>query len=475
MIQAALPRAARWALALASGVAMRYGYGLEPIGWLALLAPVPLLFAVQQASVRESAALAGLAALVGPVLPWSYLSGLMPTPVVMGIAIAMAVPWVGAVAFSCTLQHRGPTWAAPFAFGAALATFDALIAAASPDGTAGSLAYTQADMLPLVQLAGLGGTSLVVFAMGVVASTLARLAHVTAFRQGELLGLTPALLGLAAAAAFGFWRLAQPVGDAGLSVAAMAIDAPIADRRRDAPAFDRLLDAYAATLAQAAMSRPALVLLPERIGDIAAADVDAVSRRLAAMAQGQGVDLVVGLGVFDGAINHNEAWWIDAAQGRLERYRKQHLVQGLEAHFSPGRATSMSRPLAGGLLAVAICKDMDFPATVRRSAAGGVSALVVPAWDFGTDGWLHSRMAVMRGVENGVPVLRSARDGRLTISDAFGRVLHEASSAKAPVLLQGRLPPRHEPPLFAAAGSALLWIWPIACVVMLVRRRGAAQ
>ena len=39
-------------------------------------------------------------------------------------------------------------------------------------------------------------------------------------------------------------------------------------------------------------------------------------------------------------------------------------------------------------------------------------------------------MAVLRGVENGFSEVRTARQGRLTISDCYGRVSSEANSAK---------------------------------------------
>jgi apolipoprotein N-acyltransferase len=43
---------------------------------------------------------------------------------------------------------------------------------------------------------------------------------------------------------------------------------------------------------------------------------------------------------------------------------------------------------------------------------------------------LHSRMAVLRAVENGFSMVRTARQGRLTINDQYGRILNEASTAK---------------------------------------------
>src|SRR5206468_12707788 len=79
-------------------------------------------------------------------------------------------------------------------------------------------------------------------------------------------------------------------------------------------------------------------------------------------------------------------------------YDKQHLVPGLEAGYRQGARTGL---LAGGAVptGVAICKDLDFPLLGRAYARAGVGLLLVPAWDFVRDRWLHSRMAVVRGVE----------------------------------------------------------------------------
>src|SRR5206468_8848188 len=70
-----------------------------------------------------------------------------------------------------------------------------------------------------------------------------------------------------------------------------------------------------------------------------------------------------------------------------------------------------------------ICKDMDFPELSREYALQGANLLLVPAWDFNLDRWLHARMAVLRAVENGFALARSARNGLLTLSDNRGRIV----------------------------------------------------
>jgi apolipoprotein N-acyltransferase len=85
--------------------------------------------------------------------------------------------------------------------------------------------------------------------------------------------------------------------------------------------------------------------------------------------------------------------------------------------------------------------------------------MLVPALDFGVDGWLHSRMAVLRGVESGFSVARSAAFGRLTLTDDRGRVLGETSADSAPfAALVAPIPVRHDPTLFDRFGSWFAWL-----------------
>ena len=104
---------------------------------------------------------------------------------------------------------------------------------------------------------------------------------------------------------------------------------------------------------------------------------------------------------------------------------------------------------------VAICKDMDFPALGREYA--GVAIMLVPAWDFVDDAWLHSRMSILRGVESGYAIARSARNGVLTVSDGYGRVTSEAPSG--PQTAYNVTIPRNAPgpTLYTQIGDAFGW------------------
>src|SRR5262249_13317776 len=126
-----------------------------------------------------------------------------------------------------------------------------------------------------------------------------------------------------------------------------------------------------------------------------------------------------------GAFNSSRFY---SADGKLEAtYDKHHLIPGVEPEKPSDKRITLDQ--SSGKWGLQICKDMDFPALGREYAADGVDLVLVPAWDFSVDRWLHSRMAALRAVENGFALARSARNGLLTLSDNRGRILAESATA----------------------------------------------
>jgi apolipoprotein N-acyltransferase len=120
-----------------------------------------------------------------------------------------------------------------------------------------------------------------------------------------------------------------------------------------------------------------------------------------------------------------------------------------------------------------ICKDLDFPRLSRQYSGDGVALLIVPAWDFVDDGWLHGRMAILRGVESGFSIARSAKLGILTASDDRGRVLAERNTI-GPVFatVVANIPIRHDSTFYARFGNWFAWVCVallVGCVFLIVR------
>ena len=64
--------------------------------------------------------------------------------------------------------------------------------------------------------------------------------------------------------------------------------------------------------------------------------------------------------------------------------------------------------------------------------------------------------AVTRGVENGFTIVRSAQEGFVTFSDAYGRILDEQSSAADPMLVQN-IPTGPGATLYTRYGDWFAW------------------
>jgi apolipoprotein N-acyltransferase len=111
---------------------------------------------------------------------------------------------------------------------------------------------------------------------------------------------------------------------------------------------------------------------------------------------------------------------------------------------------------------------MDFPQLSRQYARDGVALMVVPAWDFSVDGWSHGSIAILRGIEGGFSVARSAKKSILYASDDRGRVLAKRDTGFAPfATVVVTVPVRHDPTLYAKFGDWFAWL-DIALLLLLI-------
>lgn len=434
--------------ALISGLLLAQAYGLAPFWPLAWIAPIPLLIAIIGAARLEAFALGALAGAVSTAFVFEYfvaLSGPAPTAV---ITAAKTLIWGGMALAVRGAARRLPAWAGVFVFPALMAGVETLIAAVSPHGSAGSLAYSQMDFLPAIQIASLGGAPAITFAVTLFASAVAFLITKRAF----IAGLAPAAL-VAAALGFGVLRLPVPVTQPGNAPQPLAVTIVATDQFEGVPMDWRpVWNAYAAQIERAADNNQRIILLPEKIAHLDPSERGAAIEQLAEIARRRDLLLVAGVDddTEDGRFNRAFVFTRDDWRS----YDKRRMIPGFESHFDLGQGPLIFEH-DGVRYGVAICKDMDFPDLGRFYA--GVDVMLVPAWDFGVDAWLHSRMAVLRGVESGYSIVRGAREGVMTVSDAYGRVTAEAPSGPLtayPVTLHPRGP---GPTLYARIGDIFGW------------------
>jgi apolipoprotein N-acyltransferase len=469
-------RAWRFAAAFLSGGLQHLATGLEPWWWAAWLAPIPLLAAAFRASTREAWALAALAGVIGGASTVGYYAmfiGPLGSAFVMllrGLVLGIVVARTRAI----VLGSR--PWLTAFVYPALMAGFDTIVAAVSRDGTMGSLAYSQMAALPVIQIAALAGAPGIVFLVSLFGAlaAIAWSCRTAIDRPWLAYGLPSALI--AVVLAYGSVRLANSSAASATPVGLVAIDrgppAPLNSLGADDPVWTT----YAAAVAGLARQGSKVVVLPEKIARLDHAAAERVRALLGHVASDNAVYLLAGVALLESDHRENRAWLFAPNGDLIADYAKHHLIPGLEGTFTPGTALVV-RSVGTHRLGIAICKDMDFPTLGRRYAALGVDALLVPAWDFDRDAWWHARMAVLRGVESGFAVARAARNGLLTVSDRYGRIVDVAASRSAPVASLAVLAPLGSgaATVYARLGDAFGWLCVIASAVAWLAslRRGA--
>ena len=430
----------QWIAAAATGVLFNYVLGVEPWSPAIWLAPIPLLVASRMASsLSEVSRLAVFAGLLGLASTIGYcvrsgFQGLETVAVIGTFALPQAIPLIATVIVWHVASRGRVRWHAAFVFPIVAAAVDFAFASIWPHGTWASWANSQMDVLPVIQLAALGGTPAVVFVSALPAAVAVVIIADGGNIEKPVVAYALPVFIVIAAGAYGATRLLSAPVTARVSVGLAASDATDFLPPNPGSQSDPTLATYLDAATRLAAAGAEIVVLPEKIEIMDEAAATIVRARLSAWAREQHTNLVVGVAIVAADYRDNRAWLFhDDGELRVD-YAKRHLIPFSEGRFRAGRRDAIVK-LDGRVLGVTICKDMDFPRLSRRYGREGVQAVLTPAWNLGTDGRYHSRMAVLRGVEQGFSVIRAARQGRLTVSDAFGRIVAEAASADSPVTM----------------------------------------
>lgn len=439
--------------------------GLGAVWPLAWIAPLPLLWLAYGKQPLWRIAIAAFAAFglgnIGFLRPFAGMPAatIGITTAIIGLATAFVV----AVAFGRLVQRRLGWTAALIAFPVIWTGIEYGSSLVSPNGTVGSLAYTQVGAPILIQSASLFGIWSVTFLLCLVANGGALALR---NRQKSLPILTAVAAIFVLNILFGAVRLHQHTSTT-THVAVAAKDQQAQRFESTEAAWLAITTAYANGVNKLAKTNPDVttVVLPEKIAILETAWRSAVLKPLADAARNNSVRIVAGFE--DDSAERNIAITFEP-DGTSSLYTKRHLL-GAEQDLTPGDQPGI---LPGGA-AVVICKDMDFPRMMRADAQHHIGILFVPAADFSVDRWMHSRIAVMRGVEGDYSVARAARKGDIQVSDNRGRILTNAASSQTFVSRTANAPVGTGKTIYIAIGDVFAWACLAATLVLaaLVIRR----
>lgn len=433
---------------------------LRPVAVAPWLAPLPLLLLAPRVPGVIVGVAAGIAWGSGQLVLWRYWTRVLSMPAPLAVAqIVSGSSGVAAIMLLARTQLvAGRLVLAAVTVPVAWVTLEFLVSVRSVHGAWWSVAYTQGDLPVVLQIASVTGSSglaaLLSFPAAVIAAVVTPVGSAV---ERVTVGAVSAT-GLAALAMWAV-RRARSV-TTGTSVHAGLAAEPGSAVPVGLPVGQRALASYVERVRQLARRGATVVVLPEVTFTVEDDRMVDLLRPLDQVAAEQSVQLVVGVGQQGPSDRANLALVFGGKDGQPARYRKQHLVPVLEDQYRPGQQLLF---LGEGedRRGVLICKDLDFPQLARAYRRGGARMLLAPAWDFDSDGWLHSRMAVVRGVESGLTLARIARGGLATISDAYGRVIAEADTAQG-VSLDAVVPMPEVKTAYGRFGDWFAW----CCVMM---------
>lgn len=457
-------------LTAATGIALRLVTDLHPDWWAVWLAPALLLIMAFRFPLRDSAWMVPLAAVIAASVHFHYFRMVMPLSAAL-VSIALeALLWIFLTFATRRVVLRYRAWWTVFVYPVLWVAADTLLAAFSPDGNWGSLAYSQGDNLAIIQVAALFGTAGVLFLVALVPSTIALAGAFGGTLRRSWLAFSITGLLLVSSILYAGVRLHRPVRGTATTFGILSIDDPIG-LRAAATYSGKIFDQYDWRIAALAEQGAQIVVLPEKIAMLTPEDALDRQHHFSSVARNNHVWIEVGVGIFDGRTPTNWAWLFAPDGSLAASYEKHHMAPPERRdHYASGSDYTLYT-IAGERYGLAICKDMHFAALGRAYGERNASIMLVPAWDFAyLDGWIEERTTAFRGIENGYSIVRASREGMLSASDPYGRILAETTSNVFPgrSLLAKVVVADRVHTLYTLTGNLFGWLCTIAAIGFLI-------
>jgi apolipoprotein N-acyltransferase len=363
-----------------------------------------------------------------------------------------------------------------------------LFALGAPFGTWGSVAYSQADNLPLIQIVSITGIWGITFLISWFASVV-NWAWEQDFEWKRVrvgAGIYAAIL--AGVLLFGGARLAifPPASD---TVPVAGVDSPLFDvlqkEEIESPyaqggfaalKWDTIFakasvasDDLLRLSARAARAGAKIVLWTEGRALVSKQDEAALIERGRQLARQEQIYLGMALATIlhtDASLLpqkkmlENKIVFIDPSGNVQWEYLKTIPVPGAEEAQTvkgDGNVPTLATPY--GRIAGAICFDMDFPHLPRRAGQAGADLILVPAADWKAISPLHTYMASFRAIENGFSLMRVVRGGFSAAFDYQGRLLAGMDSfTTKDYLILAHVPTKGVTTIYSQIGDVFAWL-----------------
>jgi apolipoprotein N-acyltransferase len=356
------------------------------------------------------------------------------------------------------------------------------------------LGYSQATVLPVIQVASLAGVYGVSWLVAHVAATAAYAWTVGARRAGPAVTATVALVALTWA--WGALRIERgTLVRAGTPVTVALVQGNVPqDEKWDPAHAPEILGRYLSMSREAAARGATFVLWPESSTPFNFEEHAAGAGAVRDLAASTNTWLLFGSDQVERAGTpryYNAAFLLAPSGTTAGVYRKVHLVPFGEyvpirsvlffaaplvetvSDFSPGTEVTILR-VGSHRASVAICYEVVYPALARQAVLGG-SQLLTTITNDAWYGWSsaphqHFEQAAVRAVEQGRYLLRAANTGISGIVDPYGRVIVKTRLFETAVVT-GEARFLDDRTVYGTIGDSFAWACAALTLLLLVPRR----
>jgi apolipoprotein N-acyltransferase len=482
-------------------------FDFYPLAWIAL---IPLLMSLWEKNIRESfvaGTLTGFVYFAGTTY-WIFNSVYFygNIPAVLSLLLVMALSlylglYVGIFSLFFTFISRRSRLPALFIVPVLWVTLEFLRTYALTGFPWSVLGYTQYKFLPIIQIAditGVYGVSFLIAAMNgaifdVVAYWPKRINRMPLYdRWPVAIGLVIFTAGFIFSISYGMWRLKN--AEDGYRLRASVIQGNFEQEKKWDNNYQReIIDTYKELTMEASSDSPFLVAWPESAVPFVFGKEETLTREIKDFQKEMNSFLVFG-GMEvreqkDEAPGLSNSVLLMSPNGEVvATYDKIHLVPFGEyiplrrlfpfigkmvmavGDFIPGREYTVM-DMQQVRVSSPICFEIIFPGLVRKFVNNGANLIVTltnDAW-FGRSSapYQHFSMAVLRAVENRVPVVRAANTGVSGFIDAKGRITKKSKIFVKSVLTEDLIIGNFNKSFYSKYGDLFAFFCIISCVLLL--------
>jgi apolipoprotein N-acyltransferase len=408
------------------------------------------------------------------VIAWK---GLIPLPGIFYYIVAGSlglVFWLAFLADRLLTPHM-TGFVGTLVFPLAWTTLEYVYTMTTPYASWGSLAYTQYEYLPLIQVVSVTGIWGVTFLITWFASVSNWIWENQFAWQGIRRGTALYAAVLLAVLLIGGLRLALFAPEANT----VRVDSITGTSQTQGLPNKELLENYLERTRLQARAGADIVVLDEAGVVVDQADESLFIGRGCELARQEHIYLLMGLCVMNvkdaRGSAFNKAVWINPHGQVVFEYLKHLLIPG--GSFIAGDGDLRTDPTSSGNITAAICMDLDHPGLIRQAGRAKADILLAPSSDWKEIDPIHTHMAAFRAVENGFSLVRSTNEGLSAAFDYQGRMLASVdhfSSHAAPLV--SYVPTKGVRTVYSVIGDASAWLcaaalaWFIMRVVLRTRK-----